>query len=348
MGDLLSDQSSDHRDPGACRFRKVSCLRSAVPALLLGLVVAVASQTTACALDWPTRPIHAIMPLGAGGGVDSIGRLIFEKLAQRLGQPIVVENRPGAGGIVGAASVAKADPDGYTWLVIHNAHTMAPAINKNLTYDFKTDFVGISLLGMSPVVLVVAPALGVKTVQELVALAKSKPGSLTYAAAGIGAPSHIAGELFRQSAGIDTRVVPFKSTPEAATETMTSRVDYFFATIPIAQGLVKDGRLLALAVYGPERASAFPGVPSTVEAGYAKTDNNFWFGLVVPAKTPAEIVSKINTELVATMADPQLQSRLREMGLEPRTMGVDEFNAFLTRELDEAPAIAKTAGLSEQ
>jgi tripartite-type tricarboxylate transporter receptor subunit TctC len=314
---------------------------------ILGLIFLSADQSPTSAADWPTRPIHAVMPIGAGGGLDSMCRLIFERLTPRLGQPIVVENRPGAGGIIGASSVAKADPDGYTWLVIHNSHTLAPAINKNLTYDLKKDFVGVSLLGTSPVVLVVAPKLGVNSVQELVNLAKSKPGSLTYAAAGIGAPSHIAGELFRQSAGIDTRFVPFKSTPEAATETLAGRVDYFFSTIPIAQGLVKDGRLLALAVYGPTRASTFPGVPTTMEAGYAKTDSIFWFGLVVPAKTPAEIVSKINSDLVATTADPELQSRLREMGLEPQTMSVEAFNAFLTHELDEAPSVAKAAGLSE-
>lgn len=348
MSDLLNDQSRDQRDPGACRFRKVRCLRSALPALLLGLVVSFAYQTTAGALDWPTRPIHAIMPLGAGGGIDSIGRLIFEKLAQRLGQPIVVENRPGAGGIVGAASVAKADPDGYTWLVIHNAHTMAPAINKNLSYDFKTDFVGVTMLGTSPVVLVVAPTLGVKTVQDLVKLAKSKPGQLTWATAGLGTPAHIAGELFRLSAGIDTRLVPFKSPPEATNETVAGRIDYFFSTIPVAQGLIKDGRLVPLAVYGWQRASALPDVPSTMESGFAKTDNNFWMGLVVPAKTPTEIVAKLNSEAAAALADPDLQAKLRQVGLEPQSMSIADFKAFLDHELDSAPAIAKAANLEMQ
>jgi tripartite-type tricarboxylate transporter receptor subunit TctC len=286
--------------------------------------------------------------VAAGSATDSVSRLIFDKLSPRLEQPIVIENRPGAGGIIGASAAAKADPDGYTWLVIHNAHTLAPAINKNLTYDFKKDFVGVSLLGTSPVVLVVAPTLGVKTVEDLVKLAKSKPGKLTYATAGLGTPAHIAAELFRIDAGIDTRMVPFKSPPEATSETVAGRIDYYFSTIPVAQGLIRDGRLVALAVYGSARASALPGVPSTVESGLAKTDNNFWFGLVVPAQTPAEIVSKINTALTATLAEPLLQARLREVGLEPRSMTVDEFNVFLSRELDAAPAIAKAANLEAQ
>jgi tripartite-type tricarboxylate transporter receptor subunit TctC len=334
-------------DRTSCDPRKMNWLRSILASFILCLICLYANQSPTWAADWPTRPIKAIVPVAAGSATDSISRLIFDKLSPRIGQPIVIENRPGAGGIIGASMAAKADADGYTWLVIHNAHTMAPTINKNLTYDLKTDFTGVSMLGKSPVVLVVAPTLGVKTVQELVALAKSKPGQLTFATAGFGTPAHIASELFRQSAGIDTRLVPFKSPPEATTETLAGRIDYFFSTIPVAKGLIRDGKLIALAIYGTERSSALPGVPSTIEAGFAKTDTDFWFGLVVPAKTPAAIVAKINADLAATLKDPELQEKLREVGLEPHSMSVNEFNAFLTHELDAAPEIAKTAKLSE-
>jgi tripartite-type tricarboxylate transporter receptor subunit TctC len=314
---------------------------------LLIISLSIVCKTSTFAADWPIRPIHAVVPVAAGAGLDSMSRLIFDKLSPVLGQPIVVENRPGAGGIIGASVAAKADPDGYTWFLIHNAHTLAPAINRNLPYDVTRDFIGVTTLGNSPVILVVPPSLQVQNIQDLVKLAKVKPGSLTYAAAGFGTPSHIAGELFRQSAGINVRFVPFKSSPEAATETMTGRIDFFFATIPVALGLIKDRRLIPLAIYGSTRVSALPDVPTTIEAGYQKTDNNFWLGIVVPAKTPDDIVSKINTGIVKILADPELQSKLREVGLEPQTMTVAEFNSFIAREVDEAPAIAKAAGLSE-
>src|SRR5215470_4226339 len=258
--------------------RKFSIIRA-----LSGCLMLLVAADVADADDWPSKSIRAIVPLTPGSATDVIPRTVFEYLSVRLGQTIVVENRVGAGGTIGAAAVAKADPDGYTLLVTSNAHTIAPFVQPNVPYDVVRDFAGITPLGNVPNVLVIAPSKNIRTIQQLVATAKAKPGLINYASGGTGTPPHLTAERFRLSAGFTGQHIPFKGAPEALTEVMTGRIDFYFSPITPALPLIRDGQLLALAVSSTKRASALPDVPTTVEAGYPNSDFDFWIGMFVPA-----------------------------------------------------------------
>ena len=315
---------------------------------ILAIVSALAAAGVSFAQSWPAKPIRVIVPLSAGSAADITPRTVFEQVSTQLGQTIFVENRVGAGGTIGAAAVAKADPDGYTILVHSNAHIVAPAIHRNLSYDVVKDFAGITPLGNVPNVLVVSPAKNIKTIQELVAAAKARPGSINFASGGVGTPPHLTAERFRISAGFEGQHIPFKGAPEALTEVLSGRVDFYFTPVAPALSLIRDGRLLALAVSSTKRATALPDVPTTVEAGYPNSDFDFWIGMFVPAKTPRDIVTRLNQETVKALQHPSVQAKLASLGVEPMTMTPEAFDKRVAEEVVTAAALAKAAGIAAQ
>jgi tripartite-type tricarboxylate transporter receptor subunit TctC len=297
---------------------------------------------------WPSRPIRAVVPVGAGSTTDIIPRIVFEQLAQQLQQPIVVENRVGAGGSIGSASVARAEPDGYTLLAHGSAHTIAPALYASLAYHPARDFAAVVPLGISPSVLVVSPQSGLKSVADVVAAAKAKPGTLTFSSVGIGTATHLSAERFRFSAAIDVTHVPFKGGAEAMTEVVAGRVDFFFGPLGLVLPRIREGKLVALVVNGSRRASALPEVPTTAESGLDDAEYPIWFGLFAPARTPRDVVDKLNRETLAALNTPKLRDRLAQMGLEPLPMTPAEFQAYVEREVVLNAALVKRAGLKPE
>jgi tripartite-type tricarboxylate transporter receptor subunit TctC len=246
--------------------------------------------STAMGQGYPNKPVHVVVPFTAGSATDILARTFGQKLSEMWSQPVVVDNRPGAGGTIGAAVVAKSAPDGYTLLVHSAAQAYNPSIYPSLPYDTVKDFIDIVPLAGQPNVLVVAPSTGTKTVAELIAQAKQKPGQLNFGSAGTGSGTHINGEKFKLAAGIDVVHIPYKGTPEALTDTIAGRVTYFFSPISAALPFVRDGKLVALAVSTAKRSSALPNVPTVAEAGLPGFDYSLWVGMFATAGTPADVV----------------------------------------------------------
>ena len=313
-------------------------------ALGLGSVALEAKAQTGTQ-TWPTKPLRAIVPYGAGSTTDIVPRVVFDQLSSQLGQSIIVENRPGAGGTIGSAFVAKADPDGYTLLVNSSAHTISPALYPNLSYDPARDFAAVIPLGVSPNVLVVSPSKGFKTVGDLVAAAKAKPGALTFSSVGVGTATHLSAERFRASAGIRVVHVPFKGGAEAMTEVMAGRVDFFFGPVGLVLPLVRQGKLTALVVNGAERSAALPDVPTTQEAGFANAEYPIWFGVFLPAKTPRDIVDKLHDETLKALQTPKVRDKLATLGVDPMVMTPKEFDAYVEKEIAVNAALVKAADI---
>jgi len=299
----------------------------------------------AMAQEWPSKNIRAIVPFSAGSATDIIPRTVFNQLSIDLGQPIIVENRTGAGGTLGAATVARAEPDGYTLLAISSAHTIIPSVYPNAGYDAVQDFAGVIPLGNLPNVLVVAPAAGFKTVKDLVAAAKAKNGTITYASAGAGTATHFSAERLRLAAGFEGSHIPFRGGPEAVTEVMTGRVDFYFAPMALVLPLIKDGKLQALAVSSPSRASALPDVPTTLEAGFPNSDYLFWVAVFVPAKTPPAVIAKLHQQTEKTLATPSMREKLAKLGVEPMAMTSSELDALVKAEIPINAAIVKAVNI---
>jgi tripartite-type tricarboxylate transporter receptor subunit TctC len=298
--------------------------------------------------DWPTKNVRVIVPYAAGSATDLIPRTVFDALGAKVGHTFIVENRLGGGTTVGASAVARAEPDGYTILVHSNAIVTVPAIQANVPYDPVKDFSAITPLGNVPLVLVTAPDKKIDTVQQLVALAKAKPGSINYAAAGIGTPPHLTAERFRLAAGFEGQLVPFKGAPEALTEVITGRVDFYFVPLPAAIGFIKDGKLKPLAIGGSKRALALPDVPTTVEAGFPNSDFDFWVGAFVPKATPRELVAAIHQKVVGAIESAAVQERLSKLGVEPMVMTPEDFDARVVKEAGIAVQLAKAANIAVQ
>jgi tripartite-type tricarboxylate transporter receptor subunit TctC len=313
--------------------------------ILVALALAATWTAAAQAETWPSKPIHAIIPFGPGSAVDIVPRIVFEQMASQLGQGIVVENRAGAGGTLGSAMVARAEPDGYTMLVHSSAHTITPALYPKLGYDIVRDFVTVGAIGSVPNVMIIAPSKGFKTVQDYVSAAKAKPDMSTYASLGVGSAVQMSAERFRLSAGYDSVHVPFKGGSEALTEIIAGRVDYYFCPIATAMPHIKDGRLTGLAISSPKRAAAMPEIPTTLESGYVDSDYTFWMGIFMPAKTPPDIVAKMNQELVKALAAPSVKERLAKLGVEPMPLTAAEFDAQVKSEIGVYAVFAKKAGL---
>jgi tripartite-type tricarboxylate transporter receptor subunit TctC len=297
----------------------------------------------ATAQTWPTKPIRAVIPFTAGSTVDIVGRIVLDPLASHLGQPIIVENRGGAGGTIGAAAVAKADPDGYTILINASAHSAAPAAYPNVPYDTAGDFSAVISFGSVPNVVVIAPAKGIKTLPELAAAAKA--GSLTFASAGVGSATHWAAERLRLSAGFQAVHVPFRGGPEALTEVMTGRVDFMCIGVSSGLAFIREKQLLPLAVCTPKRTAALPDVPTTLELGFADSDYTFWNGMLVPAKTPRAIIDRLYQESQKVLQLPSVVQKFAPQGIDPMPLTSAEFDALIKKEIDINIALVKAAGI---
>jgi tripartite-type tricarboxylate transporter receptor subunit TctC len=292
---------------------------------------------------WPTRPIRAMIPFAAGSSLDIVGRIAMDPLSAQFGQPIVIENRGGAGGTIGTALVAKSDPDGYSILIQASAHSAAPAAYSNIGYDVANDFIAVIPFGTLPNVTVVSPASGIKTLKQLVEKAKS--GTITYASAGTGSATHWAAERIRVAGGFQGTHVPFRGGPDALTEVMTGRVDFTSMGMSSALPLIKDGKLVPLAVSTTKRSSALPDVPTTIEAGLPDSDYTYWMGLFVPAKTPDAIVTRLRTETEKALKNPNVVEKFAQQGIEPMPMSSADFNALIRKEIQSNIALVKAAGL---
>jgi len=309
-------------------------------AVLLMLVAGAAN-----AQGYPNKPVKIVVPFTAGSATDILGRTIGQKLSEMWGQPVVIDNKPGAGGTIGATLVAKSPPDGYTLLVHSAAQAVNPAIYPALQYDTEKDFVEVAMLGGQPNVLVVGTATGFKTVADLIAAAKKSPGQLNFGSAGIGSGTHINGEKFKLAAGIDVMHIPYKGTPEALTETMTGRITYFFSPISAALPNVREGKLVALGVSTAKRASTLPNVPTIAESGLPGFDYNLWVGMFAPARTPNDIVDKINADVARVVQMPDVRERMAALGAEAMPMTPAEFRKFMREELVESAKVVKAAGI---
>jgi tripartite-type tricarboxylate transporter receptor subunit TctC len=314
--------------------------------ILAGMAASATVAVGASAQDavehaWPTRPIHVISPFPAGSASDTVGRVVVDQVSQILGQAMVVEARPGAGGIVGFADVAKADPDGYTVVTSSTSMGTGAVLHSHLPYDPDKDFASVAMFGVQPNVLVASTQSGFKTVADLVAAAKANPGKLTFASAGIGSSSHMAGERLRLAANIDVRHVPFRD--QGLTEVMAGRIDYYFIPLAAAASALNSGKLSILAVSSLKRVPLLPEVPSIAEAGYPAAEFNFWVGLSVPAKTPRPIIDKLHDATEKALRDPAMVDKLAKLGVEPRLMSVADFAKFVKDDQTATVQLAKDA-----
>jgi tripartite-type tricarboxylate transporter receptor subunit TctC len=326
------------------RLRRVARL-SVLAIALCSFAGASASAQDAA---WPTRNVSVVVPLGAGSASDIIARVVMEQVGRQVGQTFVVENRPGAGGTIGANAVARATPDGYT-ILAYGAMASAHALYSKLPYDTLRDFVPVIPLGQQPLVVVTSPQKGYRTLKDLVAAAKAKPGQLSFTTAGIGSASHFGAERIRASAGFDALHIPFKGAAEAVTEVVAGRADFSVQLFATTLGLIRQGQLVALAVSAPKRTAAAPDVPTTIEAGLPPNSvYPFYSALYVPAKTPRPIVEKLHAETAKALGVPAVRERLATLGVEPMEMSLAEFDAFFREDVDANVALVKAAKIPMQ
>lgn len=311
-------------------------------AFALGLACAAQAQ------DYPAKPVHIIVPFTPGSATDVVARLLGEKLNAAWGQPVVVENRPGAGGTIGIAQTAKAEADGYTLAVVSTGHVVNDVLYKDLPYDTLHDLAGVAPLANLPSVLVVPATLGVHSVKQLVALARAKPGELNYATAGIGSAAHINSEKFNAAAAIKAVHVPLKGTPQILNEVMAARVQFAWVPSLSSVGMLKEGKLEALAVSTAARVAALPGVPTIAEAGYPGGQFDFWLGLLAPAKTPRAVVAQLNADVNRALQSPDMVERLAKLGAVPMIMQPAAFDAFIREEHDVLGKLMRDAGAKPQ
>jgi tripartite-type tricarboxylate transporter receptor subunit TctC len=323
----------------------VLSLRAVAGVVLGAAVMATSLAATSLFADdsYPNHPIRVISPFQPGSASDTVGRVVLDQVSQELGQPMVIETRPGAGGTMGFTDVAKADPDGYTVVTSSTSMGTEMVLHRNLPYNPLKDFVHVASFGVQPNVLVASTESGFKTVADLVAAAKAKPGTLTFASAGIGSSSHMAGERFRLAAGIDVRHVPFRD--QGLTEVMAGRIDYYFIPLAAAASALGSGKLNVLAVSSPKRSALLPDVPSIIEAGYPKAEFRFWVGLSAPAKTPRAIIDKLHDAVEKALQVPDLQQKLARVGVTPELMSVDDFNKYVNDDLKSTIELAKEANI---
>ncbi|HSV81839.1 MAG TPA: tripartite tricarboxylate transporter substrate binding protein [Ramlibacter sp.] len=319
-----------------------SCLRSglALAAGLTGLLGAPAAM----AQDYPTKPIRLVVGFATGSTTDTLARLVALKMGESLAQQIVVDNRAGAGGNIGADQVAKAAPDGYTLLLVPSSHAINPSLYSNLPFKTESAFASIGLIGEAPLLLVAHPSFPANNVKELIELAKSKPGTLNYASGGVGSPSHLAMEVLRSTAGISITHVPFKGGNELLTALVGGQVQMTPTGMLIGLPLVKSGRVKPLAVTGSKRVAIAPEVPTVAESGVPGYAVTGWWGLLAPAGTPPAIVARLNRELVKVLNTPDVRDKLRTDGIEGGGGTPEEFDAFIKRELVKWGKAVKESG----
>ncbi|WP_286898071.1 Bug family tripartite tricarboxylate transporter substrate binding protein [Achromobacter sp. UBA2119] len=311
-----------------------------------GLVALAASAGVSAADNWPTKPIRMVIPFSAGGNTDVVARLIAPHIEKAVGQPVVVENRPGAAGNIAADFVARADADGYTLLM---GTVGTQAINYAIYKDIRfkpADFAPITLVASVPNVLAVTASLPVKSVQELIEYGKKNPGKLSFASSGAGSSIHLSGEMFKSRTGVDMVHVPYKGSAAAVTDLVGGQVHLMFDNLPTSLPFIKNGTLRALAVTSAERSTNLPDVPTMAEAGVPNFEAGSWFGVLAPAGTPAPIVNRIDQAIEKAMADPDMQKRVIELGAVPTVKGPAEFNAFIGTEIEKWKAVVQAAGAS--
>jgi tripartite-type tricarboxylate transporter receptor subunit TctC len=316
--------------------------------IVMGFAIGVCFAVGAFAQDYPIKPVQVIVPFTAGSATDVLARAVSQKLSELWGQPVAVENRAGAGGVVGADAVAKAPPDGYTLLIHGSGHAVSPALYAKLPYDPMKDFTNIAPLAAQPFVLVVGPSAGVKNVSELIAAAKAKPGQLKFGSAGAGSGTHFVAEKFKIAAGIDVVHVPYKGGPEASADTITGQIMYWFPPLAIALNPVREGKLIALGVTSAERSGGLPEVPTVAEAGVAGFEDTTWWGIWAPASIPANVADKLAKDVARALAAPDLREKFAKLGFEPMSMTSAMFERFVRSEMEAAAHIAKTAGIKPQ
>jgi tripartite-type tricarboxylate transporter receptor subunit TctC len=313
------------------------------PWLVVLALVLLGAPEDAIAQGWPNKTVRVIVPVTAGSAIDITARTTSDQLAKQLGQTFVVENRTGAGGTTGAAAVAKADPDGYTILFHAAAITIHPATFLNLAYDTARDFAGVTPIVNVPLILVVSPN-RYRSLAELIAAGKSGR-AINYASVGYGAAAHLTSERLRLAAGFEAQQIPFRGAPEALTEVLAERVDFFYTPILPALPLLREGKLKALATSSSKRAQALPEVPTTLEAGLANSDFNFWIGTFVPAKTPREVVDKLYQETRKAAETDEARDKFQKLGGEPMAMSPAEFDALIRKEQKANAELVKAAGI---
>ena len=319
---------------------KISQLLIAVSALsmLLCWVAPVSAQT------YPSRPVRIIIPLSSGGTTDVPGRIVAQRLSESLGQQFFVENRPGAGGIIGADAVAKAKPDGYTLLLTATPHVITPGLYKSIPYNAVTDFAPVTRIASGPYVLVVHPSLGVNSIRELVALAKAQPGKIDFASSGNGSAQHLVGALFASMAGVNINHVPYKGSGPATADMISGIVKLGFPGTPIAIPHIKAGRLKALGVTTSRRSAQLPDVPTIAEAGVPGYEAIVWVGLLAPLATPREIIHRLNSEIVKMLRLPEVEQLLQASGVDPTPTTPEEFGAYVKSEFDKWQKVVKESG----
>ena len=310
--------------------------------IILGLVFAAAA---AWAENWPSRLIKATIPFGAGSAADVVPRVVFDRLSAELGQAIVVENRPGAGGTLGTAAVVKAEPDGYSVLAQSSALAISPAIYPKLNFDVTKDLASALMIGVSANVMIVPVTRPWKTVQDFITDARAKPGSIVFGSVGIGSATHISAEKFRLAAGIETTHVPYRGGAEVVADILGGRVDFYFCPLATALPLIREGRVHALVVSTPKRVAGLPDVPTPAEAGLKNAESVFWLGVFMPAKTPRDVVEKFHAAGAKLLAEPSMQESLTRLGIEPKPMTPQEMDAFVARETAENLEVVRAAGI---
>jgi tripartite-type tricarboxylate transporter receptor subunit TctC len=317
------------------------------PRFAIALAAAALLPVVAAAQNgYPTKPIRVVVPFAAGSTTDIIARAIADKMGTSMGQTLVIDNRGGASGTIGQQAVATAAPDGYTVMIHSSSHTVSPSTFAKLPFDTVADFAGVTPISSTPNVLVISPAKGIKSVQDLLAKAKANPGTMNFASAGQGSATHLNAEKFKMAAQINATNIPFKGSAEAVTEVLAGRVDYYFSPIAPVIGQIRDGQLLALAVGSPQRASALPDVPTTAEAGVPGSEFNFWIGMMAPAKTPRDIVNRLHDEVVKALASPEVKERFLKLGADAWTMKPEAFDAYIKTEIASNAKLVKAAGLA--
>ncbi|SCK14708.1 Tripartite-type tricarboxylate transporter, receptor component TctC [Variovorax sp. HW608] len=311
---------------------------------IVGAAGVALATTAAVAQNWPAKPVHVIVPLTAGSSADVIARRVAQRLSEQLGQPFIVENKPGAAGTIGVAAAAHAKPDGYTLLVHSSSYTITPITYPGAPYDTLRDLAGVTPLTLLPQAVVVAPGRGIESLGDLIARGKAKPDALTFGSAGVGTATHLSAERFRVAAGIDALHVPFKGA-EAVSEVIAGRIDFTVCPLIVCLPMIKDKRLVPLAMSSGQRSARLPGLPTTLELGVPNSNYDFWVGLFVPAQTPRDIVAKLHKETVKALADPAVKESLTNVGAEQNLLEPAAFDQAIAREIASNTGLVKAAGI---
>lgn len=303
---------------------------------------------TATAQSYPVKPVRILVGFAAGGGTDTAARMVAHKLNESFGQPVIVENRPGSGGIIATQAVAKAAPDGYTLLMMAAADSIQPAVRAKLPYALPKDFSPVSLVVSGAYVLVIHPSVPAKNVKELIAIARSKPGSLNYATSGIGSSAHLAAELFNALAGVKTIHVPYKGVSQGVVGVAAGEADMIFASVTAAQSLIEAGRLRAIAMSTAKRSALMPNMPTLHESGVPGYDRTGWYGVMAPANLPRDVLMKLNTAIRSAVETPEMKAAFFKQGLEVETNTPEQFTEMIRREVESNIKLARAAGIKPE